>query len=326
MADTTEQTTKAEGAARGPRSPNFPAISLQDALAKARILYDRDKRNPVRVTTILQHLGFGEKLSGSSARVMSALRQFGLLDEADEHYRITDAAFRIFTLSEGAPERIKALQDCAKRPAIYRELLTKYEDGLPSDAALRDALILRKFNPASVDTFIRVFKTSIDFAKLTPGGYSSSSKDGDVNPSKLGLGDYVQWESQGALQFEAPRKITGLSEDENFAFVEGTATGIPMEQLTKAEPPSPPPIHGAHIQSQAQMFPPKVESMAGVNLKPTDGFLALSVPFGAGSINVQVRTVGAAITSAHLARVRKYLELAEEDLRSDPLSEPRGET
>jgi hypothetical protein len=40
---------------------------------------------------------------------------------------------------------------------------------------------------------------------------------------------------------------------------------------------------------------------------------ALNVPFAKGSIAVQVRVTGDAIRPAHLARVRKYLELAEQD-------------
>lgn len=53
---------------------------------------------------------------------------------------------------------------------------------------------------------------------------------------------------------------------------------------------------------------------SGGGAKPADGVLLLNVPFGAGNISVQVRTTGSAISAAHLARVRRYLELAEEDL------------
>jgi hypothetical protein len=51
------------------------------------------------------------------------------------------------------------------------------------------------------------------------------------------------------------------------------------------------------------------------------GALALNVPFGKGSIAVQVHVTGQPITAAHLARVRKYLELAEEDLAEPDASE-----
>src|SRR5436190_1053259 len=93
------------GASRGPRSPNFPAISLGEAVAKAKVLYDHDRRASTSVKTVLKHFGFSENLSGSAARVISALRQFGLLDEIGGNYRVSDAAYRILTLSEQSTER-----------------------------------------------------------------------------------------------------------------------------------------------------------------------------------------------------------------------------
>jgi hypothetical protein len=162
---------------RGPRSPNFPAITLPDALAKVRILYEKDKRAPVGVQTVLTHLGFGNKLSGSTARVLSALRQFGLLEQVGEQFRVTDQAYRMLVLSEGSPDRVKAVQEAAKKPAIYRELLDQYPEGLPSDAALKDFLISsKKFNPASVETFLRVFHASLEFAKLTSSAHNGSAQ------------------------------------------------------------------------------------------------------------------------------------------------------
>lgn len=47
--------------------------------------------------------------------------------------------------------------------------------------------------------------------------------------------------------------------------------------------------------------------------KPPDGVFSLTVPFSKGTIAVQVRVTGDAISPAHLARVRKYLELAESE-------------
>ena len=51
--------------------------------------------------------------------------------------------------------------------------------------------------------------------------------------SGIKIGDEVQWESQGADQFESPKKVTAISEDGKFAFVERSNTGIPIEQLKK---------------------------------------------------------------------------------------------
>ena len=43
------------------------------------------------------------------------------------------------------------------------------------------------------------------------------------------------------------------------------------------------------------------------------GLMFLSVPYAKGNITVQIKVSGEALKPYHLARVRKYLELAEED-------------
>lgn len=55
-----------------------------------------------------------------------------------------------------------------------------------------------------------------------------------MNPdaSSIAVGTTVQWTSKGIEQFAEPRKVTALSDDKQYAFVEGTNTGIPVSQLT----------------------------------------------------------------------------------------------
>lgn len=48
-------------------------------------------------------------------------------------------------------------------------------------------------------------------------------------------------------------------------------------------------------------------------LSTTPGVFSMTVPFAKGSIAVQVRVTGDSLKPAHLARVRRYLELAEQD-------------
>ena len=51
--------------------------------------------------------------------------------------------------------------------------------------------------------------------------------------------------------------------------------------------------------------------------KPGVGIMSLSVPYAKGNIAVQVKVTGEPLRPYHLARVRKYLELAEEDWEPD---------
>ena len=53
------------------------------------------------------------------------------------------------------------------------------------------------------------------------------------------IGDYVQWECNGAYQFEKPRKVLDILHDDTgkqWALVEETTTGLPVEQLILEQP------------------------------------------------------------------------------------------
>lgn len=51
------------------------------------------------------------------------------------------------------------------------------------------------------------------------------------SPSAPAVGERVQWVSNGQQQFAEPRKVTGLSPDGKFVFVEGSSTGLPVSEL-----------------------------------------------------------------------------------------------
>lgn len=183
------KTTPAETASRPEkkdrlRSPNFPSVSLPEALKRVRAIYKADKLNTVPTKALLAHLGYGNSLTGSAGRMISALRQYGLLDDVgDDKYRVSQAAYRILELSESSPERKAAISTVARKPAIFQTLLSKYPDGLPSEHTLKDYLLTElRFNPGSVETFIRSLNGTIEFAKLTPGAYTGDLGDeGDAN-------------------------------------------------------------------------------------------------------------------------------------------------
>ena len=148
------------------RSPNYPSLSLGDALDRARQIYDAEKRTPASPDTILAHLGYKPGV-GPGLRALSALRQYGLLEERGGQDRISDSAFHILSLSEASPDRVVALREAARRPALFRQLLEVYGGEIPSDVNLRDHLIkVHSFNPDSVATFIKAFRETVEFAKL----------------------------------------------------------------------------------------------------------------------------------------------------------------
>jgi hypothetical protein len=64
---------------------------------------------------------------------------------------------------------------------------------------------------------------------------TSSHNSIAIAPSPFRPGDYVQWESQGVLRMSVAERLSHFSEDGNFAFIEGSTTGIPAGELIVAD-------------------------------------------------------------------------------------------
>jgi hypothetical protein len=163
------------------RSPNFPYINLKEAVQKVEAIYKQDKRNATSADVLLGHLGY-KQAHGSSRRVLSALRQYGLLEERSGGlYRVSDLAYRIIHTPVETIEQKALLIEAAQKPILFFEILSIYEADLPSDPTLKSYLILNKgFNPSGADLFIRVLKETVEYANLTPEDFSGSTAAQDV--------------------------------------------------------------------------------------------------------------------------------------------------
>lgn len=264
MAEPVEQL---QGGAKGrdsERSPNFPSLTLEEAIKKAQVIWDREKRAYAPVKVIYKHWGYSPTSSGGRS-VLAALNAFGFLDfkgSGDE--REAKLNQRALTIIIDPANAMAHIQAAATAPKLYGDLLKHYPDGMPSDATLRSHLILnRGFNDRTVDAAIRDFKATMEFAKVNLGGTCESKPDekpDELKKNVIVTGCFVQWISQGAAQFPSPRKVLGLSDDGAYAFVEGAVAGVPVDQLTVESPvpatakesqPPPNPFTGRGEGSQA---------------------------------------------------------------------------
>lgn len=182
--------SKPDQKAKKHRSPAFPFIAIGDAINRLQVIFRHDKRAWTTAEAILSHLGFkGSARSGTAGRVIAALKQYGLLDENAGQYRVSDAGFRILHLPDDSDERATLIRQAALTPQIFQRLLAHYQGELPSDAALRSHLILHeKFNPDSVNHFIRVFRQTVDIANPSPEDYTAGEESEEVGQQPLTVG------------------------------------------------------------------------------------------------------------------------------------------
>ena len=156
------------------RSPNYPAISLEKAIQKARTIYDHDKRNATSLSVIAQHWKSNAK-SSSTLTAVASLRAFGLLDDlpggkdqGGPNYKLSEAALRIIIDSDqDSIPRVQAIKACALKPSIHAQLWKKYDGELPSDANMQTFLCLeRHFTEEAARLLLKQFKETIAYARL----------------------------------------------------------------------------------------------------------------------------------------------------------------
>jgi hypothetical protein len=174
------------------RSPNYPAIGLRAAVGKITAMYKEDGLAPSPKVAALKHMGF-EKAHGEAMRVLSAIKSFGLIEDSNERIKLTQRGINIVVRPEDDPQRMQALQEALTGPEIYRELVIEYQaSGLPSDTSLKSELIAdKKFNPNSVDGFIRDFKDSIEFSGISDLGVLELPVDGQED-DQMNATDEIQ--------------------------------------------------------------------------------------------------------------------------------------
>ncbi|TFC06756.1 hypothetical protein [Cryobacterium mannosilyticum] len=151
------------------RSPAYPAIGLEKAVQRVRLLWLKDKQYSVPVSTVAPIWGYAS-LNGPAALTVSALVKFGLVDSEgskdDRTIAVTDLAVQILN-HPSSDARREYLKEAALLPPIHVEMWDLYGVHLPSDANLLWKLVReRGFTDTGAKEFIREYRETIAFAEL----------------------------------------------------------------------------------------------------------------------------------------------------------------
>jgi len=223
----------------GGRSVSYPFITLEHAIVRSKQLWDKEGKNLAFMTAAVKHWGYAEKSSGGKQTV-AALKGFGLILDTGNgdgrQLRLSERALDILLEPETSLKRISAIRDAVMQPKIYAELLTKWSASqLPSDETMTAYLLRDKdFNRNTVADFVKDFRENVIFARLADLSNESVSENANESKDIIPIGSSVQWEANGVLNLQAPRRLTGYSSDGKFGFVEGSFTGIPVSELVPA--------------------------------------------------------------------------------------------
>jgi hypothetical protein len=153
------------------RSPEYPAISLKEAIERVKLVYDKDYQNRLPKHVIAEHMGY-KSLSGASLPVLSALTKYGLLEGRGDETRVSDLAVALIAHEPGTPERMQALKQASVLPELFTDLDKRFQDGKASDQAIRSYLLTSKFIPVAADAAIRAYRDTKEFVEAESAGYN----------------------------------------------------------------------------------------------------------------------------------------------------------
>ena len=151
------------------RSPNYPSLSLSEAVDHARLLYDKERQSPTEADQVVRAWGY-KGLSGPSRTKLSALRKYGLLEETPTGFRLSNRAMAIL-FPRDAEEATAALLDAALTPDLFRELST-FEGA--SDDNLISRLVRMGFTPTGAKAAVASYRETMTVVGLETSGYNAS--------------------------------------------------------------------------------------------------------------------------------------------------------
>lgn len=162
------------------RSPNYPKLNLSEAIERVKQVYNQEHLHVADKAAVAQDLGY-KGLNGSSARVISALKHYGLLEEPErDKVRVSDDAMTILELPSDAPDRTEALQRSAFTPQILADLQETYDGSPPkSDVNIRHYLLRKKFLPGAADEVIRLYRDNLQLIADATEEYTDSTAEND---------------------------------------------------------------------------------------------------------------------------------------------------
>jgi hypothetical protein len=178
--NTTEKPAEDKSKRQG-RSPAYPLVSLGDAIARVRKLWEAQRKHPGQIDSVLKALGYNSQ-SGTALRTLAALGHYGLIVDSgigdERRISVSERAQDILLLPESDSRQADALKKAALEPAIFKELWDRYGKTLPINDSISPYLVRDKgFNESIVSEVINNYRESFQLAKLGDLGEDNSVED-----------------------------------------------------------------------------------------------------------------------------------------------------
>lgn len=181
------------------RSPNFPALSLSEAIDAIKKVYLAEGRSKVPRLSVVKPLGY-TSVNGRSLSILGALKAYGLLEGRADELRLSEEGFILANAPADSVEYREAVIASFRAPSAFHRFAE--EDDGASDDTLKWKLQKVGFQADSAERLVRVYRESRELVNAIAGEYKLAVEE-EVQPSELDeapamhpvFGDMVQMAS-----------------------------------------------------------------------------------------------------------------------------------
>ena len=193
-----------------PRSPNYPAIGLKEAIEHIRKIHVEEHMNEMPRDVVAKHMGY-KSLNGTSMPMVSALSKYGLLEGRGDQTRVSELARSV--LFEQGEEKQKALKRAAFSPTLFEELRTQFPERVPSEQNLVAYLQKHGFRASAADAVSRTYRDTLHLVTRV-----ESEHGGDE-------GDHPNVQNQGTSHHQETQSTRPVMEGERVVFTHEVEPG-----------------------------------------------------------------------------------------------------
>lgn len=163
------------------RSPNFPSMSLGDAVDAVKRVYAAEGRSKAPRLSIVKPLGYSS-VNGRSLSVLGALKAYGLVEGRADDLRVSEEGFILSNAPADSTEYREALLASFRAPAAFQQFAE--EDRQASAETLKWKVQKAGFSPEAAERLVRVYRESRELVNATTEAYDSAGLEDDAKPNQ----------------------------------------------------------------------------------------------------------------------------------------------
>jgi len=187
------------------RSPNYPSISLPDAIKRTRRAFDLDRQAPLDRDVAAKHIGYGGR-SGASDKTIGSIIQYGLFETAGKgEVRVAQLAVDIFH-PLNAQQKREAIQKAAYLPEAFQLMRDRFGAGIiPSEDAATSYLIREGFLDRAIGPLYQSYVATCHFLKQE--GATEFSVPSDETDEDSASSEETAASDTEPVQYEEPAPV-----------------------------------------------------------------------------------------------------------------------